>query len=138
MTNAYKQSQPTHTLSLFENMRMPTLQSKFCLLNSIPNHHKWNWTPSLKASKQQLKFEMRFTSSNRYYPGSTRNLFINAIACPREVSKTLILTTLHSYLGILNKIPPLLLDETSKNWQYQQRNITVLLLMKKTFLIFLE
>ena len=50
MTNAYKQSQPTHTLSLFENMKMSTLQSKFCLLNSIPNHHKWNWTPSVQTT----------------------------------------------------------------------------------------
>ena len=72
-------------------------------MNSIPNHHNWNWTPSEKASKQQLKFEMRFSSSNRYYPGSSRNRLINAIACPREVSETLILTTLHSLLGILNK-----------------------------------
>ena len=72
-------------------------------MNSIPNHHNWNWTPSEKASKQQLKFEMRFSSSNRYYPGSPRNRLINAIACPREVSETLILTTLHSILGILNK-----------------------------------
>ena len=103
ITNTYKQSQPTHTLSLFENVEMPTLQSKFCLLNSIPNHHKWNWTLSEKASKQQLKFEMRFSSSNRYYPGSPRNRLINAIACPREISETLILTTLHSLLGILNK-----------------------------------
>ena len=26
ITNTYKQSQPTHTLSLFENVEMPTLQ----------------------------------------------------------------------------------------------------------------
>ena len=103
IANTYKQSQPTHTLSLFENMEMPMLQSKFCLLNSIPNHHKWNWTPCEKASKQQLTFEIRFSSSNRYYPGSPKNCLINAIACPREVSETLILTTLHSLLGILNK-----------------------------------
>ena len=103
ITNTYKQSQPTHTLSLFENMEMPTLQSKFCLLNSIPNHHKWNWTPSEKASKQQFTFEIRFSSSNRYYPRSPKNCHINAIACPREESETLILTTLHSLLGILNK-----------------------------------
>ena len=32
ITNTYKQTQPTHTLPLFENMEMLTLQSKFCLL----------------------------------------------------------------------------------------------------------
>ena len=46
---------------------------------------------------------MRFSSSNRYYPGFPRNRLINAIVCPWEVSETLILTTLHSLLGILNK-----------------------------------
>ena len=103
ITNTYKKSQPTYPLSLFENMEMPTLQSIFGLLNSIPNHHKWNCTSNEKASKQQLKFEMRFSSSNRRYPGSPRNRLINVIACPREVLETLILTTLHSLMGILNK-----------------------------------
>ena len=54
-------------------------------------------------SKQQLKFKMRFSSSSRYYSGSPVNCLINAITCPGEVSETLILTTLHSLLGIMNK-----------------------------------
>ena len=139
LINTHIQSQPTHPISLFEHMEMSTLQSKSSLLHSTSNHHKRNCTPGEKVIKQQLKFEMRFCSSSRYYPGSPWNRLINA--CPQEVSETLTLVMLHSLLGILNKDPATSVRRTIKKLTVPAKiyhRPAFLLLMKLAFVIFLE
>jgi hypothetical protein len=48
-----------------------SLEEQFFLISSLPNFHKWNWGKS--HSKCEVKFEQRFSTSCRYYPGSPRN-----------------------------------------------------------------
>lgn len=97
----FRASSPPQSLSLFDPLVTTDLDlsTQFKILCSLPNHHKWNWQEPTHRYVH-TKFEQRFSTSMRYYPGSPRNRLINVIAEPRELSNETILRVLKSILGI--------------------------------------
>ncbi|XP_065683138.1 uncharacterized protein LOC105847137 isoform X2 [Hydra vulgaris] len=53
----------------------PSLENQFSLLSDLPNHHKWMWDKLVKI----LRYEQKFSTSCRYFPGSPRNRILQAI-----------------------------------------------------------
>lgn len=62
----------------------PSLTEQFEVLSTIPNYHKWAW-PSEKS--HSVKFEQRFLTSSRHYPGSPRNRIMQALIYRREAKR---------------------------------------------------
>ncbi|XP_065653453.1 uncharacterized protein LOC136080565 isoform X2 [Hydra vulgaris] len=56
-------------------LELPTLENQFSLLSDLPNHHKWMWDKLTKI----LRFEQKFSTSCRYFPGSPRNRILQAL-----------------------------------------------------------
>ena len=94
-----------------------TLQHQLDLLSNIPNSHKWLWSLD-DPSKQQVKFEQRFSLSSRYIAGSPRNRIINTVVKngnPRIVSQSLRIM-LRIYEDNINSQP-----STSKRRKYAEK-----------------
>ncbi|XP_066914930.1 uncharacterized protein [Clytia hemisphaerica] len=71
------------------------------MICSIPNFYKWLWTLD-DPSKQQVKFEQKFSSSTRYLPGSPRNRIVHAVAL--NGSEHNVITALNTMLNIYVQI----------------------------------
>nr|XP_047137215.1 uncharacterized protein LOC105847614 isoform X3 [Hydra vulgaris] len=56
-------------------LEFPTLENQFSLLSDLPNHHKWMWDKLIKI----LRYEQKFSTSCRYFPGSPRNRILQAL-----------------------------------------------------------
>ena len=69
-----KQLKEMNSLDIFKTTydTVLSLEEQFFLISSIPNNHKWLWSNPLPF----LKFEQKFTTSKRYFPGSPRNRII--------------------------------------------------------------
>nr|XP_047127569.1 uncharacterized protein LOC105848429 [Hydra vulgaris] len=52
----------------------PSLENQFSLLSDLPNHHKWMWDKLVKI----LRYELKFSTTCRYFPGSPRNRILQA------------------------------------------------------------
>ena len=56
-------------------LELSTIENQFSLLSDLPNHHKWMWDKLTKI----LRFEQKFSTSCRYFPGSPRNRILQAL-----------------------------------------------------------
>ncbi|XP_057301689.1 uncharacterized protein LOC130636098 [Hydractinia symbiolongicarpus] len=77
-----------------------SLNDQFSIISSLSNHHRWDWP----ASSLQLKYEQRFSTSMKYYPGSPRNRIIQAW-CYRNDPGNIIDACLNNLFGSKCEIP---------------------------------
>ena len=99
-----------------------SLTGQFRVISSIPNYHRWCW-PNIN-SKSQFKYEQRFSTSCKYYPGSPRNRIVQAW-CYRDDPLPIINACIRNILGVECGVPYPIRMIVGAGRSYRRRQPTV-------------